>query len=355
MKIRLLSLILFFSTFLSAQTGFRAGYVITQKGDTVRGQIYYKNVEEMCKVCTFKMKDSLINYVPSNIAGFRFIDGKYFVSKKLKDKTVFLEFLVKGKVNVYFSTDMYADHYYIEKDSLGLTEMPYKEEYKIKGDNEFLIKSQKHIGLLTYYMQDAPELKAEILAIKTPNEKDLIALAKNYHKAVCNDNNCIVYEKAPQGVKVNLEVSVGFQYFTGSSFQLIQTPPLTQVLAHVWLPDLSENCFFKAGLKCGWLKVLDANSNPITFAMIQIPLQVEYVFPSKIIQPKIGFGVDLYNAQSNILSLYPLTAAMAGVNIKLNKKYFLSVNYDVDFISDYFIVVKNIASHSLTIGINVTL
>lgn len=344
MKIKLLSLILLLSAYSYSQTGFRPGYVITQNGDTLRGEIFFRSVQDMCTLCTFKTENRTLNYSASEIAGFRFIDGKYFVSKKIKDHTFFLEFLVKGKVSVYFSTDKYADHYYIEKDSLGLAELPYKEYFKIKGNNEVLIKSKKHIGLLTYFMQDAPGLSTEILALKTPDEKNMIDLAKKYHKAVCNDNNCIVYENVPPEAKVNLEVAVGTQNFPGFSDYENRSYLTTQILAHIWLPRLSENIFIKTGIKCTWL----------ASALIQIPIQVEYVLPFKVIQPKLGFGVTLYPADVNTMSFYPITSAMLGVNIKLNKKYFISVNYDVDFITDYFINIKGFGSHTFTLGINKT-
>lgn len=353
MRAKLTLLALLLSAFIFAQTGFRPGYIITQKGDTLRGQIFYKNEDAMCKVCIFRSKDSTINYTASEILGFRFIDGKYFVSKKLNENTVFLEFLIKGKVNVYFSTDSYSDHYYIEKDSLGLTEMPYKEEYKIKENSEVLIKSKKHIGLLTYYMQDAPGLEPDILSIKTPDKKQLIALAKKYHKVVCNGDNCIVYENLPPSVRVNVELSAGVENFPGYGSGLNPACLSTNILAHIWLPGFSEDCFLRTGIRYAWIKLPEDISLSTSASVFRIPIQLEYVMPTKFIQPKVAIGVTLYPSTFGPLN-FPVTSAMAGVDIKLSKKYFLSIDYDIDFDSEYF-VIKDIGSNALTIGLNVRL
>ncbi|MDD4993572.1 MAG: hypothetical protein PHR83_15200 [Paludibacter sp.] len=353
MKVKLIAIVLILCAYISAQTGFRPGYLITQNGDTVRGQIFYKKIEDMCKVCTIRIKDSTIDYTPSEISGFRFINGKYFVSKKLEDKTVFLEFLVKGKVNVYFSTDLYSDHYYIEKDSLGLTELPYKEEYKTKDNNEVLIKSKKHFGLLTYYMQDAIGLEPEILSIKTPDEKNLIALAKKYHKTVCNGDNCIVYENTPPGLKVNLEFSAGLENFPGYGNGLNPTCASTNIFAHFWLPAFSEDCFLRTGIRYAWVKLPEDNSLSTSASVFRIPIQLEYVAPTRLIQPKMAIGATLYPTTFGPFN-FPVTSAMAGIDIKLSKKYFLSIEYDIDFDSEYF-VIKSVGSNALTIGFNVSL
>lgn len=355
MKIKFLLTVLLFSTPLIGQTGFRPGYIIKSDRDTLFGEINYQNEEQMCKICSFRMKDNTnaVNYSASEISGYRFIDGKYFVSKNVDNKTVFLEFLIKGKVNIYYSTDFKVDHYYIEKDSIGLIEMPYKEEYKIKGNNEVLVKSKKHIGLLTYYMQDAPNLQSEIQSIKTPDRKNLIALAKDYHKKVCNDYECIVFEDKPVLIKVNLEIFTGvtnFPEFGNAGNPIYFT---SGILAHIWIPSFNENCFLRTGLKRTFIKLPSDISINTSASGFRIPLQIEYIFPAKLVQPKLAIGCTLYPSPFGTFN-FPVTSMMIGTDIKFSKRYFLSVNYDLDFTSNYFII-NGIGSNALIIGLNVTL
>jgi len=340
----------------NAQTGFRSGYIIKNEGDTLFGQVDFQSEGQMSRFCRFKQQDSLKvrEYFPFEISGYRFTDGKYYVSKRINNKNVFLEFLIKGKVNLYFYFDENVDRYFIEKDSLNFTEIPYQEVYKIKGNNEVLIRSKKHFGVLTYFMQDAPGLKTEILSIQQPDRKNLMALVKDYHNAICNGEACIVYENKPPIIKVNLECFIGSMNIRYDVNEQNSTHTSTGVLAHIWLPSFSEDCFFRTGLI--YVNEVDHSSGYTDrFASdIRIPLQIEYVFPSKIVQPKLAIGTTVYTTTGGPL-LIPVTSIMLGVNVKLTKKAFLAFNYDLDSDSDYLYKFTGTRDQSFSVGFNLTL
>jgi hypothetical protein len=349
---------------LNAQTGFRPGYVIKAEGDTLFGELNFRSEEQMLKACSFRKKDStnVIYFSPTEINGYRFTNGKYFVSKEIDKKKVFMEFLIKGRVNIYFSTDMYSDHYYIEKDSFGLKELPYNEGFKIKGDNEYLVQSNKHIGLLNYYMQDAPGLQSEILNIKKPERKNLINLAKDYHNAVCEGDKCIIYENKPPKFKMSLEFLGGIKGFQLpiDGHQLPIDGQLSQIwlpifsgglLTHIWLPYLNENLYFKTGIILTDLTSINLQHQTTLYS--QIPVQIEYMLPTKgIFLFRGGLGVSV-NGVFPFLASMPI--ASVGVNLKINKRFQFSINYDIDFTSDYIIIPKDIFSQTFTAGINVIL
>ena len=81
-----------------------------------------------------------IEYLPADINGYRYTDNKMYISKLLiKDneilnaKRVFLEYLVKGTMNLYYYRDKNKDeHYYVEKENIALKELieEKKEGYK---------------------------------------------------------------------------------------------------------------------------------------------------------------------------------------------------------------------------------
>ena len=115
--------------FLNAQNDFRPGYIIINTGDTLYGEIDYRGDLLMSSICKFKSIDTAINkYSPNDIIAFRFIDSKLYISKKVKSRRIFLEYLIKGNISIYYMRDKNGDHYFMDKEGENLTEIPYKEE-----------------------------------------------------------------------------------------------------------------------------------------------------------------------------------------------------------------------------------
>ena len=344
---RLLIAFSFFALFLNAQTGYRPGYVIKEQGDTLFGQVNFQSERLMGEECTFRLNDTarVMTFSPNDILGYRFIDGKYYVTKVINGNKVFLEFLIKGRVDIYFKADKADNHYYIESDSLGIAELPYSETYKNVGEIEYLDESTMHIGLLNFYMKDAPGLWEEILKVKKPERKNLIALAKVYHNVVCDGDKCIIYENKPPLFKVNLEVLCGV--FNVPSYKNATQPLFlkTGIIAHFWATSISENCFFNVGI--AFVKTPELLTVELPPFSAFIPLQLEYIFPTKYIQPKIGIGIISF-------PLF-IPNCMVGANVKLSKKYFLSFNYEAIFSTDNIVIPQKILAHSFTAGFNVAL
>ena len=100
MKLKNLIKLLFLFLFggLNAQTDFRPGYIIETTGDTLYGDIDYRGDLLMGKLCKFRDKHkNITEYAPSNLSSFRFIDSKYFTSKEVNGKNIFLEYLLKAE------------------------------------------------------------------------------------------------------------------------------------------------------------------------------------------------------------------------------------------------------------------
>ena len=106
----LLFLIVYFGS-IQAQRDYRKGYIITNQQDTVYGWIDYRGDIRNSKVCSFKKTetDQATEYSPSDIAAYRFINSKFYVSKNVGSeyvpKLVFLEYLVNGLANLYYFRD----------------------------------------------------------------------------------------------------------------------------------------------------------------------------------------------------------------------------------------------------------
>jgi hypothetical protein len=334
---------------LFAQTDLRPGYIITLHDDTVQGLVDYRDNIIMCSRCVFLEagKTQPVTFSPTDIKAFRFNDSRYFVSKTIDNKSYFFEYLINGKVSIYFARYDQEDHYFVEKDGNGLMELPYEEGVRIKDDKQYFYKSTKHIGILKVYMADAAQLSGKIEELKEPKRKALMLLAEEYHTAVCDGAKCIIYEKKLPPIKINPQITSGFTHFSNQTLNVNDIHfqsyvPTYGVLLHVWLPNVSEKIYLKTGL----LGVVDAD-NQNKFTLFKLPLHVEYLYPKGNIRPRcsIGFSNLIFDPGFSV-----------GLNIKIYKQLNFSVDYDIDFYSknNKLMIPDTFLSHSLSGGFYVS-
>lgn len=199
------------------QTNFRPGFIITNDKDTIHGKVDYRRDTRMCKVCTFKEKGSSKRYLPGEIIGYKFENGRYFETANVDGKTKFLEILIDGEVSIYYFSDKDRSIYYFKKGNGVLTELKYFErtvhfdengkasdgnKYIIANENtshikiyvagEYFIKSQEFKEILYKSLQNKPEIIDEITRLKKPNHSGLINLAKRYNEiSMHQENSCV--------------------------------------------------------------------------------------------------------------------------------------------------------------------
>ena len=329
---------LFLATVLiNAQTDFRPGYVVKVNGDTLIGEIDYRGDILMGEVCRFKPNNTVraVIYSPDDINEFKFNESKYYISKEVKGQKVFLEFLIKGRVNIYSLKDQRGNHFFIEKTGLGLSELPYEEGITYKENVPIEYKSTTHIGLLNIYMQDAPEFQSRIAKMNKPKQRWLIELAEDYHKRVCKDEDCIIFEKKLPFLKVNLEFVAGVNYIKNGVmdefYYYIQEGDIKNrnyfqagVLANFWLPRVNEKLYLRTGILYSTFE-----SNNASKKYYKIPIQVEYIYPNGIIRPKLGYGINLYKPFNYTVTIMP------GLNIEITKSVYIEINYYADFLPNY--------------------
>ncbi len=317
-KLLLLGL-LFTTGLLKAQTDFRPGYIIKISGDTLLGEIDYRGDLLMSSVCKFKDKENTIkDYFPNDISVFRFIDSKYYVSREINHRKVFLEYLIKGKINIYYMRDDIGDHYYLDKDDMKLTEMSYEKGIKYVDDKEVFFETTKHRALLNYYMKDAPELQSRISSVKKPEHQNLIKLAEDYHNVVCEGEKCIIYEKKQPFLKVNLEGIAGVVNFENGDDINDKYYFQSGIIAHFWMPRTNEKVYFKTGFL--YSQVEDNVGEKYSY--IKVPIHIGYLAPNSYrIRPSFSIGL-----------LSP--SYSGGVVIKINKRINLGIQSWVNFFSN---------------------
>ncbi|MCK9628585.1 MAG: hypothetical protein M0R37_08360 [Bacteroidales bacterium] len=323
-----------------AQSNFKPGYIIKAPGDTIYGQIDYRGDLLMGSVCKFMTDDkSVVKYYPGDIIAYRFIDGKYYISREVNNKKVFLECLIKGKVNIYYLRDDYGNHYYIDKDNMKLAELPYEEGKKYVNGKEVYYETTRHLGLLYTYMHDAPVMESRIKTIKKPEHKNLVKLAEYYHNVVCYGEKCIIYENKASLFKILPEISGGIINYQESDDLKSMSYMQGGITVHIWMPRTNEKLYFRTGL------IL----SPVDFrgeeCYIKIPCHFEYIYPKGVIKPRIAYGLNFYGLRKISSSLN------FGFNFKLSKNFFISATSDIEFNTKTLIIPNSFLSSSLQLGV----
>lgn len=333
--------LLFLTGTLNAQTDFRPGYIINQDRDTLYGEVDYRGPLLMGKICKFKNKESVVSeFFPNDISSFRFIDSKYYVSKEINHQKVFLEYLVKGKVNIYYLRDEVGDHYYIDKEGVPLTEIPYEEEIRYVDDRQVRYKTTAHIGVLKYYMQDAPELQYQINSMKKPEHQNLIKLAEDYHAALYKGEQYIVYEESRPLIKILPEFVGGVVRYSNVEDLKDKYYMNTGIIGHIWMPRANEKMYLRTGLIYSQFSSSGEKSN-----YYKIPVHIEYIYSKGVFRPRISYGLNFY------IPSYRTVSFEIGTNVKLSEKVFLSATSDIEFDPNMLIVPKSLLSYSLQLGL----
>ena len=319
---------------LNAQTDFKPGFIIENSGDTLLGEIDYRGDLLMGRICRFKRANGKVyEYSPKDIFAFRFIDDKYYISRKVDGKWVFLEFLLKGEINMYYLRDDFGDHYYMDKANKDLVELPYEEGIKHVGDKKVFFETKKHIGLLKYYMSDAPEFYPRISGLTKPNHHNLTKLAEDYHNAVCEGIDCIVYEKKQPFIKLSYEVIGGIVNFYDEADIIDKNYPQAGLLIHFWMPRANEKFYFKTGYMYTRVEWDDGGYKGV----YKIPAHVGYLAPKAYrVRPSVSIGL--------------LTPSYSGsIMLRLNKHINMGIQSWVNFFpnSKFFIIPGSLLNYSV--------
>jgi hypothetical protein len=196
----LLILVIGLSVNSFGQSEYRNGYVLLKNKDTLQGMISYNRNGLNGKRCVFKKtkKSETQKFSPEEILGYRFSSGKYYVAKNVSkdgvDRLLFLEYLIKGIVDVYYYLDFEGAHYCVSDLSGKLRELSNGDLKHVVGDKVFVEKDKKYVRTLMYVFKEDPVIAKRSSTIKLKH-KSLIKIAKDYHNKVCEDQVCIVFEK----------------------------------------------------------------------------------------------------------------------------------------------------------------
>lgn len=339
------------SNLIIGQINLKKGYVLITQTDTLYGEIEVRGESYMAKKCRFfdKKINKLTVYYPQDIVGYFVDNSNLFVSKKIDNQFVFLQYLVKGKLNAYFYNDKKGEHYLIEKYNTGIIELPYKEGV-IRDDNKtYNFKSTDHIKLLYNATNDAPIMQNLINQVKKPNHDNLTEIASKYHYEICKDSLCIVYQrnkiKSKPIISINSGVNVynknidEFEGRLASSIGFSIEKPFERINANLSL---------KTGINFDLI-----NDNYIN-SIRKIPIQIIYNIPLKSFTPNLGFGFNLLKIkyEDNYFDSYFSFLISPGIIKNITSKFGFSLNYEFEYLPKrYLPIYDKTLSNSLKIGI----
>lgn len=320
---------------VSAEVPDNIGYIITLGNDTVKGYIINANINQFTQ-CEFRkdMHEPIIKYKPGEIKAYRFLNnGKFFISQQIlknnQMQTYFLEYLIKGRANIYFMRDN-TDHYFMQKDGDILFELSEPPVLTKDDEGVMYYKPQKFTGKIKYILSDCPEIYAKIDNTKL-NPTDLINLAKDYHNRVCDSARCIIFERKISAIKIRKGFFVGISnnelYFNTKNYTDRRNNFLTGVkLEFENLFFSYERVFVETGLIYQHFSTYNFTTDlyryngvvyssdsrrdiDINASVLKIPLAVNYLFGLGKIRPYIGCGVTntFYLSQSKELYITDFT------------------------------------------------
>ena len=317
--------------YVIGQNDFRNGYIITQNHDSIFGKINNRNYYDNSQFCDIKVNssDSLIRYYPHNLFGYRFIDGKYYITKEINSQKVFMEYLIKGKLDIYFyQNEKGVNKYYVSKDSLPLSELKYSSEVKDVNGIQMLSESKPFIQVLTYYTSDCPSLREDIPKLSKPDHRNLIKLSKEYQSLTCKDEECIVYEKTLKN-----KIKLGFYAGSNITFGNLPNTNYTSWGFNLLFQQSERRERIYLGL--GFFNEGKIVDDPDTFfhtpmsksgKNYRIPLSINYIHPKSGFSPTFSYQLNL-----NRLTLQNLDCGL-----KYQYKY-ISISLIADLKTEMFV------------------
>jgi len=313
--------LLFIEFSVIAQVDFREGYIIKNNNDTIYGLIDYRNDKRNSKKCIFKPNNNSdkVIYLPSEIIAYRYKDNKMYISRtiiKNNDITsvenVFLEYLVKGTMSLYYYRDANGiDHYYVEKADTGLQELIEEEKEEYKNGLLVAVVNKKYLNTLDVMTYSCESLRTMVENAELTHSS-LIKITKKYNECVCSD--CEIFVKPKSWIYVNKEIFIGFN----SSQIAISSLPNTNDNPN-WsdnsfnlsfgsqfnfiLPRINEKLSFAIGVFYAKhyyeLNTISTNNKLQTdwnlFSyFIKTPVLLRYTYPKGKLNPYVSIGTNMF-------------------------------------------------------------
>jgi hypothetical protein len=296
---------------LQAQTDYRKGYIINQKGDTVSGDLNFHDGVKSYEVCDFKAHDNAesIQYLPTDIAGYGFSEGRRYqtktLTKEFNNQVVFVEIIADGHITL----SRYRETFWIQKKGGDFTELQNDLVNKTKDGDLYRVHSNQYIAVINTLMVDCKEVSPLIKRTQF-HQKDLVRLVEAYN--TCGSEPTENRNVDKRWLKLIPGVTAGVQFssidvsdlktFFNDDLKQIETEiaPVIGINLDICSPRVTERFLFNTGLwytsSAYYLKGQNPSlTNYVTINIdeIKLPLGVRYTLAPRKVTPYINAGVAL--------------------------------------------------------------
>ena len=275
---------------LLAQKGYnaRAGFVITQQNDTLRGVI--RDRKDLSESVMFKASDyaDFQELTTNDIFSFGFAGGATYVAydaihKQGPSGKRFLLQLVAGKISLYKYEDVYF--------ALKAGEETLLEQQNIVVEGKYKRTDVRYLGLLKLLTMDCPALQNKIERVKF-NDVDLTIFFTEYNK-IMDLQSFIAADKSFK-VRIRKGGRLGV-----STSRVTERDAVSLQDVDGSILNYTGGVFFNFSLKDKFsfqpeilITRKHARSSTVQFSVtnIQVPLSVYYTFPTGKLRPFLSAG-----------------------------------------------------------------
>lgn len=266
-----------------------------------------------------------------------------------ESKTIFAsnqpELLRSGKMNLYLRTDVADEQYFYIQKGTGtrLIELPFTKmkELNYQGIliHSYSSHTTNHMDTLKKYMADAMLLYPSIEEISTPTKTKLLKLIDEYNSYT--DENTYIQKHTIKRLPLNVDVVPGFNYVVANlSNHVVKFGSLLDI----GFINSNKHLYLKSGLFVftGYTPLTDRYYDPASAeyeynyyppaTTFLIPLQIEFRFAEKAIQPLLSVGYNLYlfdEIKPYNVSLLPVISP--GINFQMGQRFSVRLNIEFEF------------------------
>lgn len=343
-----------------SQSNYKEGYIITMEKDTVHGLIDFRTDHTNSLICKFKLSDeaSEKNYQPGEIAGYRFVnEGKYYVSRAVVidslKRTVFLEFLVQGLLNLYYFPEGIGCYFFENKDGT-LVAITKKPDEII--DNSKLKVDDRYKGMLSYISRDCLPLAFKTSKVEF-NKESMIVFTKDYHDQMCDSGEkCIIFENdyKKKFTKFNFTAFSGIEFndikFNDINLsKMLSFSPIVGIGLNISSPRLIKSVSIMVDAILSKIAGACDYSNNLTYSQYSFSGiksnfsgGLEYIYQKGKFRPAINAGISysyFFNLNSTLKTNSQISENVILIqNSTTGIKTGLGVDYQIE--GNQFIIVR---------------
>jgi hypothetical protein len=359
--------ILFFSLLIPSfgQNLEMKGFAVMQTGDTLKGYFQLLSPEEQLNICKYKpnsVDNTWKTLKPNEVAYYRLENGQKFVARVVDTinnvSPIFIEHVIDGTLRLYYYSNEDRDHYFVDKDSLGLREITKElKDYNVDG-KMYRSSSNLDENLLRYYTKECPELISKIQDIKMVSRSSISNIVMRYNEKVGGKVSYKLFQKEIIKKGINIELAGGELFIPPKDDLLDRTLPSYGLFAEFGLFRHNPNWYFRTGLLLSKsMRVLNFYEEGMTRVewvdrqpIFIIPLEVHYISPKKF-GYIVGSGVHL---ASPTLGPFLRVTANLGVKYDLSKKVGIKLNGYYSYCGKFLIIPKDISSYyGINLGLSI--